>query len=84
MITKTERNGSISMADLETPETDQPVMTRRKDVAAKTPEALELERLKARIDAAKSLEPTANERHCLDCFNRGRNAVIRAILDPKE
>jgi hypothetical protein len=49
--------------------------------AGETIESLraELAKLKAGIQAAGAVEPSANERHCLDCFNKGRNAAIRAI-----
>lgn len=50
------------------------------------PDALPADKLqgfdsfRARIEAAKRIEPKPNERHCLDCFQRGRDAAIRAIL----
>ena len=40
---------------------------------------LHAEALAKRIAAAKSLQPVGKERHCLDCWTRGRNAAIRAI-----
>ena len=39
----------------------------------------ELVALKARIDAARDLKPLPSELHCLDCFQRGRDAAIRLI-----
>jgi hypothetical protein len=35
--------------------------------------------LEARIAQARAIEPTAEERHCRDCFERGRNAALRVI-----
>lgn len=76
MISKAERNGAVMAADLETPETDQPVMTRRKTSET---DADRLTTLLARIEAARTLHPQGKDLHCEDCFNRGRNAAIRLI-----
>ena len=38
------------------------------------------ELLRDRIAAARAVQPQPKERHCLDCFQRGRDAAIRAIL----
>ena len=40
----------------------------------------ELAALKARIEAARQVMPLPAERHCLDCFQKGRNAAIRAMV----
>lgn len=42
--------------------------------------AVELAGLKARIEAARAIEPVGRELHCRDCFHKGRNAAIRVIL----
>lgn len=39
----------------------------------------ELATLKARIEAARTVQPPTGEAHCLDCFDRGRNAALRVI-----
>jgi hypothetical protein len=36
--------------------------------------------LMRRIDVARALEPPPHELHCRDCWHKGRNAAIRAIL----
>lgn len=72
--------------DLETPERGLTRSTRKRngDAEPAAPEAredaaAELAALRARIAAARTLEPLPHERHCADCFNKGRNAAIRAI-----
>lgn len=40
----------------------------------------ELEELRARIEQARLIGPQPHERHCMDCFVKGRNAAIRLIL----
>jgi hypothetical protein len=49
--------------------------------AGETIESLraELAKVKAGIQSAMAVEPRPNDRHCLDCFNKGRDAAIRAI-----
>ena len=39
----------------------------------------ELDALKARIEQADFILPEPHERHCLDCFQKGRNAAVRMI-----
>lgn len=79
MNPRPDRNGAVSPTAIENRE-DGP----RPEAAASTEtlEALrsELAALKAGIQAAGTVEPRPNERHCLDCFQRGRNAAIRAIV----
>lgn len=73
---------AVNVADLTTPEQGQPLATRqRRQVATEAREdpAAELAALRARIEAARTIEPSAKERHCLDCYTRGRNAAIKAI-----
>ena len=43
------------------------------------PEEDELETLRARIAAARRVEPAGKDLHCRDCFHRGRDAALRAI-----
>ena len=40
----------------------------------------ELDELKARIELARHIDPQLHERHCVDCFQKGRNAAIKLIL----
>lgn len=71
MIPKAERNTQVTAATLE-----------HRDEAPRRPRMSdddELETLKARIAAARTLAPTDDERHCLDCFQKGRDAALRAI-----
>lgn len=75
MIPKPDRTGHVAPSEIENRE-DGPRPT---TAVADEPLILD-ERLRARIEAARRLEPKPNERHCLDCFQRGRNAAIRAIL----
>jgi hypothetical protein len=35
--------------------------------------------LAERLKAAKQVQPTGRDVHCLDCFRRGRDAAIRII-----
>lgn len=44
----------------------------------------ELARVKARIAAAKKLMPAPHEVHCRDCFEKGRDAALRAIEGASE
>ena len=39
----------------------------------------ELDELNARIDQASLIRPEPHERHCLDCFCKGRDAAVRLI-----
>jgi hypothetical protein len=75
MIPKPDRTGHVAPSQIENRE-DGPGPAA---ALADAPPVLD-ERLRARIEAARLLEPKPNERHCRDCFNRGRNAAIRAIL----
>lgn len=67
---------SVRPEMLETPETDLRLANRdaRKPTAGDA-----LRDFYARIEAARKLEPQGHELHCRDCFNRGRDAAIRAI-----
>lgn len=49
-------------------------------VSSEPPTIREFEALKARIDLARQVMPLPAERHCLDCFKKGRDAAIRAIV----
>jgi len=42
----------------------------------------QLAALHARIEAARSLTDAPDDVHCRDCFTRGRDAALRAILGP--
>jgi len=45
-----------------------------------TPDAEgELQTLRARIEPARTLQPSPEQRHCLDCFEKGRDAALRLI-----
>lgn len=48
-------------------------------IADAAAEPTPLERLQQRIARARTIEPTGRDRHCLDCFRRGRDAALRAI-----
>jgi hypothetical protein len=73
---------------LETPERDMALLTRGpgdNDEEA-TPDdfdargaADELQALRARIEAARSIQPAPKDLHCRDCFQRGRDAALRVI-----
>lgn len=68
MNQRPDRNTAVSPAEIENRE-DGPALG--VDHAAA---------LRVRIEAARRVEPKPGERHCVDCFNRGRDAAIRAIL----
>jgi hypothetical protein len=78
---------TIHPTDLETPERGLTRSIRRRTPEVEPPAhedaVAELAALRARIEAARTVEPTPRERHCRDCFNKGRNAAIRAIESPK-
>lgn len=67
-----KNNGAVMIktTDLQTPEGGMVPLETREDAE---------DDLKARIARARTLQPKDNERHCLDCFERGRNAAIRVI-----
>lgn len=77
MNPRPDRNGAVSPSAIENREDGS-----RHEPSTETLESLrsELAALKAGIQAAGAVEPRPNERHCLDCFQRGRNAAIRAIV----
>lgn len=67
---------SVRPETLETPETDLRLATRNR----LKPTADDILRdIYASIEAARKLAPQGSELHCRDCFNRGRDAAIRAI-----
>lgn len=39
----------------------------------------ELKAIRERIAAAREVKPNERDRHCLDCFEKGRNAAVRVI-----
>ena len=67
----------VQASELEQPERDLVLTTRAPD-DADVQEALRA--LVARIEQARTLEPTMAQRHCADCFHKGRDAAIHAIL----
>jgi hypothetical protein len=76
---------AVKSASLTTPEQDLE-LTNREGIAGDRgrkrpqPDAEdELARLRERINAARAVQPTDEQRHCLDCFEKGRNAAIRTI-----
>lgn len=71
-IPKTERNGQITPADLQTPEDGLPPLRDRSGE--------ELAAIKKRIEAARALEAPPVGISCAPCFRKGRDAAIRAIL----
>lgn len=72
MSARAERTNHVTSASLEQREpANAPA-----DVA--TVQA-ELAALRGRIAAAAVVQPQPHELHCRDCFNRGRDAAIRAI-----
>lgn len=42
-------------------------------------ELSDAELLAARLNRARTLQPGPRERHCMDCFRRGRDAAIRVV-----
>lgn len=67
---------------LETPERDLELLTRAPGTAEDGPdfdEADELRVLRAKIEAARSLQASPRDMHCRDCFQRGRDATLRAL-----
>jgi hypothetical protein len=71
MIARAEQNTQITPDRLEA--RDATPRRSPKDAAA------ELEALLARISAARTLMPEAHAVHCRDCFQKGRDAVLRVI-----
>ena len=41
-----------------------------------------LAQLEQRLVQARTLKPTGKDLHCEDCFQRGRDAVLRLLGDP--
>lgn len=70
MIARAERTTQIAPEQLEQRD-DAPIRPIKG--------AGELDTLKARIEAARSLTPEPHAVHCRDCFQKGRDAVIRAL-----
>lgn len=80
MITKAHRNTQVTSDTLEHREPGD-MLTHREPAPTAVPDAaVELAALKARIEAARQVKPQPHEWHCLDCFQKGRNAAIRAIV----
>jgi len=80
---------AVRPQDLETPERGMDltnrgpalaVVSRRPDKEPLEPEeADELQALRARLEAARRVEPEGRDLHCRDCFHRGRDAAVRKI-----
>lgn len=76
---KPDRTGHVAAATLDNRE-DGPAPAPASRAATAADARAELADLRARVEAAKSLQPQPHELHCRDCFHRGRNAAIRAIV----
>lgn len=71
---------------LETPERDMALLNRA-DADEEAPAddfdargaSDELQAIRARIEAARSIQPAPKDLHCRDCFQRGRDAALRII-----
>lgn len=72
MISRAERNAQVTPEGLEQ-RADSPA-TRAKPATTD-----ELAALRARIAGARTLRPAVHEVHCRDCFEKGRDAALRAI-----
>lgn len=76
-IGRTERNQQVTPETLEqrepAPSSQTATPSRPRDAAAV------LAALRQRIADAKSLMPAPHDVHCRDCFQKGRDAVLRAI-----
>ena len=76
---------AVRPASLETPERDLRLATREPAAEEERAEqrragpAEELRTMRDRIEAARKLKPEGHDLHCLDCFNRGRDAALRTI-----
>jgi len=56
---------------------------RRPDTLPDEPSAAErLAFLRQRMLQARELKPSGKDLHCSDCFQRGRDAVLRLLGDP--
>jgi hypothetical protein len=71
----------VKSAQLQNPERDLQPVTRDVVEEARPREDLEqtLASMRERIIAAKTIKPEAKDLHCLDCFQKGRDAAIRTI-----
>jgi len=73
---------SVKASELETPERGLNLVTREgqeERKGKKDESANELAAVRERIAEAKRLQPAGAQLHCRDCFQRGRDAAIRAI-----
>jgi hypothetical protein len=70
---------SVKAMNLDNQERGMKIVTRENGPEQGLDHAAELQALRDRIATAKMLQPTVSERHCLDCFERGRNAALRLI-----
>lgn len=77
MIGRADRNMQVTSGELE--QREEPTRRKTKDPAE---EPSELEALRARIAAAKTLTAAPHEVHCRDCFEKGRDAALLAIEGP--
>lgn len=79
---------AINPRTLEAPERGAAPLTTRADEEAEPTSASprgrmsaadELRALRAKIEAARKVVPKGSDLHCRDCFQRGRDAALRAI-----
>jgi len=73
---------AVRPEQLDHPERDLDLATRETQGAGRQRREsadTELKALRARIAEARTLQPSPEQRHCVDCFERGRNAAIRVI-----
>lgn len=71
MIAKAERNTQVATETLEQRDEQQRRQPRGADA--------ELAALKARIAVARTIKPEPHAVHCRDCFQTGRDAVLRLL-----
>jgi len=72
----------VKPEQLDHPERDLDLATRETRAGKPRPGSdadADLQDLRARIEAARTLQPRPEQRHCLDCFEKGRDAALRLI-----
>lgn len=80
---------AVKAETLETPERGLNLVARdgpeeeRAAKAKKAEASAELAAMRERIHGAKRLEPAGAQQHCRDCFQKGRDAAIKAIEGPR-
>jgi hypothetical protein len=74
---------SVRPETLENPERDLNLVNRQEDERSAKRKRDEAAGFRERIETARQLKPEGSDLHCVDCFQRGRDAAIRLIEGAK-